>query len=1006
MDMRQIFSTVLNMSLTGSVAICFVLLARLALRKVPKIFSYCLWAVVLFRLLSPVSISSVFSVMNFARAPQVVSHGTVSSMNYAPVDYYLDIPILDVPEPEVQEETPQYHQNVNTSIPENRPDTTPTPDAGSQQATAEPVRDPIRYAVIIWFVGMGAMLIYNVISSIRLFGQLTGAVKLRKNIYIGDHVPTPFVLGFVKPRIYLPSTIDVSERRYIIAHERTHIKRGDHIVRLLAYLALCLHWFNPLVWLAFSLSGKDMEMSCDEAVIRMYGPRIRAEYSASLLRLATGRRSFALTPLAFGEGDTKGRVMNMAKWKKPHNGATILALILSIAVLAACGMNPTQDGEPTQDSTDIVQTEPVETTVFLWDDDTDAEEICLEAIEKLVQAESYYLDYRYVGSYDSGGIDYRRYGRNIAIVQHGELPGGQLYYDGYCARYPGDYWVWQDNPEPDLDPNKWLVDRWSPEDKDIKGWTVGPNTISFSAKWGHQIYEDQYYEGTFTYGFRSDGTLEYIQREYSLYAQMQPATATVDKLNVMTEAPEDTEAAIRAIAEQCLTREKVERLRSEQDAITEIPSNKTDYDRDYELGASRMGWEFFSDTWMFRLGTEDVTSTSATIVHCESNSGHSALVAGNAFWLEELVDGKWQYVDVMKQSVTTEAHSIDVSWDREDTFVLDWSDSYGELEPGYYRIGRYYTVTLENGNSETRPCYAKFRLHDPNQEIFLRICRDGMENLLNGNYHIRTYQLIESDIFDCFRTEEWKYGNDRMSRSEDVLSDGSPRLRGAILRDGEGYELTWENHDVTKPVIMWERLHYMSETNFLMWSYDFELYDSMIDKVTKEGNTITVWMKNRDDSSHDRKRISFTFDEDGNLQSAVRTLMQEDGSTKIANSIEVLDTAESEIKKLIESQDVSKPMPFFYADDVTAYPDAQKSGFENTTPQKVTSMADALVLADAECTMKVMDDRTGERYNIVQVFYDEDAGIWKVCLTYSQNPDGNQIIYLNNQGITQMIVTE
>ena len=110
MDMRQIFSTVLNMSLTGSVAICFVLLARLALRKVPKIFSYCLWAVVLFRLLCPVSISSVFSVMNFARAPQVVSHGTVSSMNYAPVDYYLDIPILDVPEPEVQEETPQYHQ--------------------------------------------------------------------------------------------------------------------------------------------------------------------------------------------------------------------------------------------------------------------------------------------------------------------------------------------------------------------------------------------------------------------------------------------------------------------------------------------------------------------------------------------------------------------------------------------------------------------------------------------------------------------------------------------------------------------------------------------------------------------------------------------------------------------------------------------------------------------------------------------------------------------------------
>ena len=916
MNLEQIFSTVWNMSLTGSVAICFVLLARLLLKKVPKVYSYCLWAVVLFRLLCPVSISSVFSVMNFTNTPEVVSHGAVSSMDYAAVGNYLDMPLLTVPgQNEPAHEEPDYHYNPITEIPENEPVITSTPDAGSQQATAEPVRDPIRYAVIIWLVGMGAMLILNAVSCIRLFGQLTGAVHLRQNVYIGDHIPTPFVLGFVKPRIYLPSTLDVSERRYIIAHEKTHIRRGDHRVRLLAYLALCLHWFNPLVWLAFSLSGKDMEMSCDEAVIRMYGPRIRAEYSASLLRLATGRRSFALTPLAFGEGDTKGRVMNMAKWKKPGIWATIFALLMCVVVLAACGMNPRQKAEPKTNDQDFLTTEPADTTVFLWDEDTDAEEICIEAIAKLVQADSYYLDYRYHDAYGYGNIAYRRFGDNLAMDLGGNIFGSRLYYDGQYALHLGDYWVWQGDTPDNFDPNEWLL-RWSPEEHEIKSWTVGANTISFYGKWQHQLYKDQYYEGTITYVFKSDGSLEYIERDYALYPEDQPVTATQDRITVMAETAQDTEAAIRAIAKQCITNEELDRVRSEQDAITEIPSNKTDYDRDYELGASRMGWEFFSDTWMFKLGIENATSTSVTIVHCESNSGHSALVAGNAFWLEELVDGKWQYVDVMKQSVTTEAHSIDVSWDREDTFVLDWSDSYGELAPGYYRIGRYYTVTLENGNTETRPCYAKFRLHDPNQEVFLRICRDGMENLLDGNYHIRTYQLIENDIFDSFRAEEWKYGNDRMSRSEDVLSDGSPRLRGAILRDGEGYALTWENHDVTKRVIMWERLHYMSETNFLMWSYDFELYDSMIDKVTKEGDTITVWMKNRDDFSHDRKRISFTFDENGKLKSAVRTLMLEDGSTKVANSIEVLDTPESEIKKLIDMQDMSKPMPVFYAEDV------------------------------------------------------------------------------------------
>lgn len=361
MNLQLIFKSVLNMSLTGSVVICFVLIVRMLLKKAPKMFSYALWAVVLFRLLCPVSFTSAFSLLGFTRATVSEPESVVTSVEYAPVqDIYQhkqENTEAEQAEPDHDYELPEVHPEQ--SIPENRTEVTQTPDAVSQQAPAEPVRDPIYYAVMIWLVGMGVMLIYNVCSYHKLGKKIVGAVRLRKNIYLADHIPSPFVMGILRPKIYLPSALEPSERRYIIAHERYHIRRKDHIIKLLAYIALCIHWFNPLVWVAFAMSGKDMEMSCDEAVIRMFGLDIRAEYSASLLRLATDHRIIAGTPLAFGEGDTKGRVLNMAKWKKPNFWVVICAAIVCIGVLAACAMNPAE----TIPQSDTVSTIPTETNL-------------------------------------------------------------------------------------------------------------------------------------------------------------------------------------------------------------------------------------------------------------------------------------------------------------------------------------------------------------------------------------------------------------------------------------------------------------------------------------------------------------------------------------------------------------------------------------------------------------------------------------------------------------------
>ena len=327
MTLTQIFAKVLNMSLTASLVIVLVIAARFILRKSPKVFSYALWAVVLFRLLCPVSLPSPVSLLGLLDAPVAESDGITSSVEYVPTNAggYREI-IVQNP--------------VRTEIPD-----VPVPQQ-NQQADVQPQVKSISVAEIItyvWIAGMAVLFLVGIGSYFRFRRHLTGACQVKGNIYLVDHIDSAFVAGLFSPKIYLPSDLPVKQMRYIIAHEQYHLKRFDHVAKHLAFAALCIHWFNPLVWIAFILSGKDMEMSCDEAVIKKLGEGIRADYSASLLSLAMGRRIIAGSPLAFGEGDTKGRIKNMAKWKQPKKWVSVLSWIVCLAVLTACAANPEKE---------------------------------------------------------------------------------------------------------------------------------------------------------------------------------------------------------------------------------------------------------------------------------------------------------------------------------------------------------------------------------------------------------------------------------------------------------------------------------------------------------------------------------------------------------------------------------------------------------------------------------------------------------------------------------------
>lgn len=321
----QLLPVILNMTLTGSVVIALVLLFRLALRRAPKVFSYALWLTVLFRLLCPVSLSAGVSLLGLLDAPVTEVAPFATAVDYIPPD------VVHAPEPAVTLPLPGLGEAITEQLPQ-----------GAEQTVADPLEAPVAIATQIWLTGMCGLAGYGAVSLLRLRRRLAGAVPMERGVYLADHISTPFVIGLFRPRIYLPSALPERERAYILLHERHHIRRLDHVVKLIAFGALCVHWFNPFVWLAFALLGRDMEMSCDEAVLKKSGEGVRADYAASLLRLATGRRTIAGTPLAFGEGDTGSRVRNVLRWRRPRRGLVLLAAVVCAAVMAACALNPAQ----------------------------------------------------------------------------------------------------------------------------------------------------------------------------------------------------------------------------------------------------------------------------------------------------------------------------------------------------------------------------------------------------------------------------------------------------------------------------------------------------------------------------------------------------------------------------------------------------------------------------------------------------------------------------------------
>lgn len=327
-----------------TLVILAVLLVRLLLRRLPKKYSYLLWSVVGIRMLLKLQLPSRFGLLSLWHYMTQQISG--SQLLTAPKQLTNMQKITD-PQAGAQNLQPAGQLITGQTV---TGATQGLSQAGSGLGSG--VNQILQICMLIWIAGIIVLLLYGILSYFKCRRMTVQAVHMEGNIWECDHLTTPFVLGIVRPRIYIPFHLSAEEKPYILAHETYHIKRGDPIVRLLAFVLLTFYWINPFVWLAYFLMIRDMEMSCDEAVLLQLGTKIRKAYSNSLLTFATGRKQVTFSPLAFGESDTSGRIKNILDFKKPKVWGSFLAILAVILAAVFC-----LTGQKTEDDTSASQSE-------------------------------------------------------------------------------------------------------------------------------------------------------------------------------------------------------------------------------------------------------------------------------------------------------------------------------------------------------------------------------------------------------------------------------------------------------------------------------------------------------------------------------------------------------------------------------------------------------------------------------------------------------------------------
>ena len=853
------------------------------------------------------------------------------------------------------------------------------------------------WGLCLWAVIAGGFGVYSLISYCRLKNRVREAVRIRGG-WESDRIDTAFILGFVKPKILIPMGMSNQSRRYILAHERTHLDKGDHWIKMIGFLALALHWFNPLVWVAYICLCKDIEMACDERVVRFMEVEERKSYSAALLSCSSRQFHFAASPVAFGEVNVKKRILSVLNYKKPSFWLSLLG-VLAFFFVAICFLT-----SPSEKSVKLTPEQKAQMAQISQ---------CREDLEEKFRQPEFH--YEILGTDTGGGVLFQtnlvKLGEdrlwNYLASSGPETANGRMEYGGkHYAWYQGA-WVETNEEDPQFEAWKnlflWDMDTVTPVHDTVKDQV---REVAFNARW--QDENKTVYTETVIFVYDLEGTLLRVIIDQPSYPNTARAHLDLSYMDTVSQGQEEeTPESIFAQASRSMTAGAI--------------------------SAKDLGNQAEKDSWgfTFRVDDDRLSSNGADVVYFQAPLGQGVLSTSDEYWMEKKVDGKWQVLPTIATPNWT-FQGIGINKEYGAFGYLDWTPLYGQLQPGQYRMGKNVTCRDAQGSSKTAAFYAEFELcesvdlNSPETKAAVERCYEKLEEL-KARKVLHWYTYANGND-----TETWTDGENFMTVSKrngprkpkDQWTEDDkklfPRTDMTIRYDGVGYHAVRENPEDATSKILGVGVGCLTPNRGGYTWASFEDGPSLL-FFERDNHTISFpegtgvvspemvrftknWTigENLDCSAV----LTYRFDDSGNLIFMEYRCLDPDG-TEYVTSIEIREDSPEEIRQKIASSVQNLTWnTFSWEEAEKKYTsggfDTRQQGFVNTTSQTVADPLTAAKLAQKEIPQRARELGTG-------VYRDETAGMWKVtfrCEVELQSKYEFWDVYLTEDGITKLVVYE
>lgn len=980
--MESLFSNILTASFHGSIVILVVILLRVLLRKAPRKFICFLWVLAGLRLLMPFEIQSSLSLQPMPEVAQVQQWQAPAILDPTPRETF--------PEAPTERQEARLPQASEAPI---RPVTTETP-------TAERPKPALNWKGLIPYVWLGVAAcfgFYTVYAYLSLKYKVREAVKIRGG-WECDRIETAFILGFIRPKIYIPMGLSPTVRKHILAHERTHLEKGDHWFKMIGFLALALHWFNPLVWIAYILLCKDIELACDERVVQFMELEERKSYSAALLSCSTNRAHFAACPVAFGEVSVKDRVKTVLNYRRPSFWMSLLGVIAILFVAVCLLTNPTKE-EPSDAAADTLpaQTEaPSESEIT-------ANRIS-DGLEALVSADNYHLFLH--DETNGGGV-----GWQIHFVQDGEntlwwstdhrTQEGHMVVDQQNYTYvekDGGVWVATDATDHSLEP---LLEQFSFKGKEL---------FNIKSEVKTNDYGITYEELTFTAQSAGENGQQIAQ----------PVTVIFDENGGLTGIRIFNSGRKGGDIFSFSTFDMEEPHQILADAAARVVSAEEIGPIEEETEDERLMKEWGIQ---FRMDDDRLSASGSEVWFAQTDGYDDVICTDERYWLEKKTDSGWEALPTLTDDVSWKETNYVLSHGMYTMVYTQWSDLYGPLPGGVYRLGKTFTNQTVH---KTCTGYGEFQIFEnpastAEQKAAVEKCYAAVEELKNrAAIHYQVY-TTEKDTEEIW----WNDGNYTYTRSwlsPIVAGDGEgtdaalTHIIGSRI-DGVGYGVVKENmEDPGSATIGITPVHLNATTNGWelysvkdnLFLYAFERGNESIDFSASEcgiSQEAIVFHKYYFDPK-EYHTMKFFFDSTGKITKMVSESHYDDMDV-FTTTFEVFpDTAEeidakiqSSIQNLYVSSFSWKDAKAKYMSDEFNHRD---SGFVNNDMVSIRNPVEAARRALKEYP------NLGD-YLSLDISHDDGAKMWRVTVkSYHdyQSTDEYRDIYLDDNGVTQLLVYE